>query len=110
MRYAQVGLLLMVCGALSAWAASPTVESASSSAARPDWCRAGFVCVPVAELVEDTRYKIELEAELARMKIRAKRKLDWHMGCGPGAGFVVQTDWDAKAAPIPLFCGAIYGW
>lgn len=97
-------------GSEPATLSSSTPSAASSSATRPDWCRAGFVCVPVDEMVLDTAYKIRLEAEAAEWRAKAKKHLDWHLGCGPGIGFVVNTGWDAKAAPVPLMCGVIYGW
>jgi len=55
-----------------------------------------------------TEIKVRLENDVTTLK--ARRGLRWHAGCGPGLGGVVDTDLRARVIPVPVFCGAVFGW
>ena len=68
-----------------------------------------YVCLSLEEAAKIRIDQIDLEEENAILKARKKR-LGLHAGCGPGVGFIVTDDWDARMVPVPLFCGMTYGW
>src|SRR3990167_10966987 len=68
-----------------------------------------YVCLSIQEAAKIRIDQIDLEEEIAILRAR-KKKLGFHFGCGIGVGATVNAEWDAKLAPVPGFCGAIYGW
>ena len=68
-----------------------------------------YVCLSLEEAAKIRIDQIDLEEENAILKAR-KRRFGFHFGCGVGVGAIINAEWDAKLAPVPGFCGAVYGF
>lgn len=82
--------------ATSITAAPPTAQSRCAAFMREN---SDLVCMPlsVAKAVD-----IKLATAI--------RRYGWTLGCGTGAGLLVDINWRSQVAPVPVFCGATFGW
>lgn len=83
-------------------------DSPAAGTARPDWCLKGWQCIPSAELVDDTLYKIDLREKLAIAQAK-NRRTGWDLGCGLGLAFVVDADYGVNTPPAG-FCGVTFAF
>lgn len=103
MRSVAVVAMVALCVAI----AIPAVSHAEETA-RPDWCKKGWQCIPSAELVEDTLYKIDLREQLAIAQAK-NRRTGWDIGCGVGIALVVDGSYNVNAPPAG-FCGVTFAF
>jgi hypothetical protein len=74
----------------------------------PDWCKAGYRCLPITEYGEMTKIKVDLETSLKSM---AHHPFGFGCAIGPSVGFVVDQNLNAKMIPsMSATCGLAIKW
>ena len=96
---------------LSAATAAIAGDATTKPAPRPDWCKPGWSCIETKELARDALFKINLEERvaIAEARLKARRRLGWHIVAGFGVAAVATADFDVKAVPAG-FAGVGWGW
>ena len=86
-------------------------DAPTKPAPRPDWCKPGWSCIETKELARDALFKINLEERvaIAEARLKARRRLGWHIVAGFGVAAVATADFDVKAVPAG-FAGVGWGW
>lgn len=66
---------------------TPTPVASTSESANPAWCRTGYVCRPILDMVRVDVSLIKLQRDLDDAKAR-NRRFHVDLACGPGVGAV----------------------